>query len=80
MREVGLDISRNKPKLLTPEMTEGIDLAVTMGCEDACPYTTAEMRDWGLEDPKDKPLEQVRIIRDEIKNRVNDLLKELLEK
>jgi arsenate reductase len=77
MREVGIDISHNKPKLLTLEMLEGIALAITMGCEDACPYTTAETRDWGLEDPKDKPIEQVRKIREEIKTRVSDLMKEL---
>ena len=60
MREEGIDISRNKPKLLTLEMMEGIALAITMGCENACPYTTAETRDWALEDPKDKPVEEVR--------------------
>ena len=76
MREVGIDISRNKPKLLTLEMMEGISLAVTMGCENACPYTTAETRDWDLEDPKDKSLEEVRKIRDEIKSKVQELLQE----
>ena len=80
MREVGIDISHNKPKLLTLEMMEGIDLAITMGCENACPYTTVETRDWGLEDPKDKSIEQVRQIRDEIKTRVTDLIKEMIEK
>ena len=77
MREVGFDISRNKPKLLTLEMMEGISLAVTMGCENACPYTTAETRDWDLEDPKDKSIEEVRKIRDEIKSKVQELLQEL---
>ena len=80
MREVGIDISHNKPKLLTLEMMEGIDLAITMGCENACPYTTVETRDWGLEDPKDKSIAQVRQIRDEIKTRVTDLIKEMIEK
>ncbi len=80
MKELGIDISRNKPKLLTPEMMEGIDLAVTMGCENACPYTSVETRDWGLEDPKDQPIEKVRKIRDEIKTRVSDLVKEMIEK
>jgi arsenate reductase (thioredoxin) len=80
MREIGIDISHNKPKLLTLEMMEGITLAITMGCENACPYTTAETRDWALEDPKDKPVEEVRKIRDEIKIRVGDLIKELIEK
>jgi arsenate reductase (thioredoxin) len=76
LREIGIDISHNKPKLLTQEMMEEITLAVTMGCENACPYTSAETRDWALEDPKDKPIEQVRKIRDEIKIRVSDLIKE----
>jgi arsenate reductase (thioredoxin) len=80
MREVGIDISHNKPKLLTMKMMEGITLAFTMGCENACPYTTAETRDWALEDPKDKPIAEVRKIRDEIKTRVEDLIKELIEK
>ncbi|MDD5701470.1 MAG: arsenate reductase ArsC [Dehalococcoidales bacterium] len=45
MKEIGIDISQSKPKLLTLEMMEGIALAITMGCENACPYTTAETRD-----------------------------------
>jgi arsenate reductase (thioredoxin) len=77
MQEVGIDISHNKPKLLTLEMMEGITLAITMGCENACPYTTAETRDWALEDPKDKPIEEVRKIRDEIKDRVKSLIQEI---
>jgi arsenate reductase (thioredoxin) len=77
MKEVGIDISRNKPKLLTLEMMEGINLAITMGCENACPYTTAETRDWELEDPEVKPIEKVRNIRDEIESRVRKLLVEL---
>jgi arsenate reductase len=77
MREAGIDISRNKPKLLTLEMMEGIDKAITMGCENACPYTTVETRDWALEDPKDKQIEQVRKIRDEIKDRVKRLIEQI---
>lgn len=76
MREVGVDISQNKPKLLTPEMMAGVDKAITMGCENTCPVTTVETEDWELPDPKDKPIEQIRKIRDEIKNRVNNLIKE----
>lgn len=78
MTEVGIDISHNKPKLLTLETMDGIEKAITMGCEDTCPLTTVETEDWGLEDPKDKPIEQVRKIRDEIKNRVNNLIKEMI--
>ena len=80
MHEVGIDISRNKPKVLTLEMMEGIDKAITMGCEATCPVTTVETDDWRLEDPKDKPIEEVRKIRDEIKVRVGNLLRELNNK
>ena len=77
MCEVGIDISKNKPKLLTLEMMEGIEKAITMGCEEVCPVTTVETEDWGLEDPKDKPIEQVRKIRNEIKKRVTELIQEI---
>jgi arsenate reductase (thioredoxin) len=80
MLECGIDISGNKPKLLTIEMTRGIDLAITMGCQDACPYTGVETRDWGLEDPQVKTIKKVRQIRDEIKTRVAELVKEMIEK
>jgi protein-tyrosine-phosphatase len=79
MREVGIDISKNKPKTLTPEMIDQANLVITMGCgaEAACPASWIETRDWGLEDPKGKPIEKVREIRDEIKARVTELLKEM---
>jgi len=79
MKEVGIDISGNKPKPLTPEMIDQANLVITMGCgaEAACPASWVETRDWGLEDPKDKPVEKVREIRDEIKARVTELLKEM---
>jgi protein-tyrosine-phosphatase len=77
MHEEGLDISRNTPKLLTREMMDGVDRAVTMGCGDACPVTTVKTEDWGLEDPKGKPVEQVRKIRDDIRRRVAKLVKEM---
>lgn len=77
MREVGIDISGNRPKLLTFEMMEGIEKAITMGCEEACPVTTVATEDWGLEDPRGKSIEQVRKIRDEIKERMGSLLKEM---
>ncbi len=78
MREEGIDISGNKPKKLTLEMMRGIDRAFTMGCEDACPFTTVPVEDWALEDPKGKSLEQVRKIRDEIKERVKKLVEEVI--
>lgn len=80
MSKVGIDISNNKPKLLTFEMMEGIEKAITMGCEETCPVTTVETEDWGLEDPKDRPIKQVREIRDEVKGRVENLLREMINK
>jgi len=79
MREVDIDISNNKPKALTPEMIDQASLAVTMGCsaEAACPASWVETRDWRLEDPEGQPIDKVKKIRDEIKARVIDLLKEL---
>lgn len=77
MREVGIDIAANRPKKLTKEMILEADLAITMGCgEDACPVVPNELRDWGLEDPHDKPIEVVRRIRDEIERRVKALVVE----
>ena len=78
MREVGIDISANKPKALTPEMMDKANRIVTMGCgaEGVCPASFVETEDWALEDPKGKTLEQVRKIRDSIKERVVKLLGE----
>ena len=80
MREVGIDISGRKPKLLTQEMVENADLAITMGCMDeakSCPAAFVPSEDWGLPDPHGKPIEEVRPIRDEIKRRVELLIKRL---
>ena len=69
MKEKGIDISDNKPKLLTQEMANQVDLVVTMGCgaTEICPGPFfKDTVDWGLEDPKGKPIEKVREIRDEI--------------
>ena len=79
MREVGLDISRKKPKMLTLEMMERADKVISMGCgvEDTCPAGIVPMEDWGVEDPEGKPLDEVRKIRDDIKNKVATLIKEL---
>ena len=81
MSEVGIDISGNKPKMLTMEMVEKADKMITMGCgADAgglCPASFIETEDWALEDPKGKSLEQVRKIRDEIKQMVRTLVKEM---
>jgi arsenate reductase len=79
MREVGIDISRRKPKMLTLEMLEDADRVITMGCsvEKACPASFVPTEDWQLDDPEGKPIEQVRRIRDEVKARVERLAKEL---
>jgi len=77
MREVGIDVSSNEPKLLTLEILQGVEKVITLGCENACPVTTVETEDWDLEDPKDQPIEQVRKTRNEIKKRVTKLIQEL---
>jgi arsenate reductase len=79
MREVGMDISRRKPNMLSVEMLEDADRVITMGCsvEKACPATFVPTEDWQLDDPEGKPIEQVRQIRDEVKARVERLIKEL---
>ena len=71
MQEEGIDLSRARPQKLTPELAAGVQLLITMGCGDECPYLPGVRRDdWPLEDPKDKPLERVRAIRDDIRARV----------
>jgi arsenate reductase len=75
MREVGLDLSAEKPKLLTRVLAEGASLLVTMGCGDDCPYVPGLQRDdWPLSDPKGQALARVREIRDEIRKRVEGLV------
>ena len=76
MREVGIDISKAKPKALTMEILDQADRVVTMGCgaEGVCPASFVESEDWQLEDPKGKPIEEVRRIRDEIRAGVTRLL------
>ena len=78
MREVGIDLSDRQPQLLTHQLAEQADVVVTMGCGDECPYIPGRRYiDWDLPDPKDQPLQQVRAIRDEISQRVNQLVAEL---
>ena len=76
MREVGIDISAARPKALTMEMLDQASRVVTMGCgvEGVCPASFVETEDWQLEDPKGKPIEEVRRIRDEIRAKVMKLL------
>ena len=78
MREVGIDIAHEKPKLLTDHFVRTADVVITMGCGDACPiYPGKRYEDWGLEDPAGKDLDTVRRIRDEIDRRVRALADEL---
>ena len=75
MREVGIDLSAAHPQLLTDELARNATLLITMGCGEACPYIPNLLReDWPLLDPKGLPLEQVRLIRDDIRTRVQALL------
>jgi arsenate reductase len=76
MKEVGIDLSGAKPQKLTASLAGNADLLVTMGCGDECPFVPGlRVEDWPLEDPKGKPIEKVREIRDEIRDRVEDLLR-----
>jgi arsenate reductase (thioredoxin) len=75
MREVGLDVSGSRPRLLTEELATGASLLITMGCGDECPYVPGLRRDdWALQDPKGLPIDEVRRIRDEIRQRVSALV------
>ena len=79
MAELGIDIANNVPSILTLEAVQNSDVVVTMGCGDACPlYPGKRYEDWLLDDPADQAIEAVRIIRDEIKKRVERLLSELI--
>ena len=75
MREEGIDLSDARPQKLTSELASQAQLLVTMGCGDECPFVPGLRRDdWALEDPKGKPIDRVRQIRDEIRARVGTLL------
>ena len=78
MREVGIDISQYQPQRFTDELLHEVDVVVTMGCGDACPYIPGKRYvDWPLDDPKGQPVDVVRRIRDDIKIRVEELLAQL---
>ena len=73
--EVGIDLSGARPQRLTDELAQDAHWLITMGCGEACPHVPGLRRDdWPLEDPKGKPLERVRQIRDEVRARVAQLL------
>lgn len=78
MKEVGIDISTYVPVKYNDDLLNSVEVVVTMGCGDTCPYIPGKRYvDWPLDDPKGKPLEDVRRIRDEIKDRVTELLAQL---
>ena len=78
MRELGIELSDRKPRLLTRELAEQADIVVTMGCGDQCPYIPGRRYlDWDLADPTGLRLDQVRVIRDEIGRRVDELVARL---
>ncbi|MFC9895057.1 arsenate reductase ArsC [Nocardia sp. NPDC127579] len=78
MREVGIDITDQTPKILTPDTVESSTVVITMGCGDACPYFPGvDYRDWKLDDPAGRGLDAVRPIRDQIRAHVEELITEL---
>lgn len=75
MREVGIDLAAAKPQKLTAELAQNAEMLITMGCGDECPYVPGLIRDdWPLPDPKGKGIEDVRLTRDEIRQRVATLI------
>lgn len=75
MREIGIDLSGAKPQKLTEELAKHAQLLITMGCGDKCPYVPGLRRDdWALRDPKGLPMEEVRKIREAVKQRVEALV------
>lgn len=80
MREIGVDRSKNQPKLLNTQMVQEADVIIVMGCgaQGICPAPLLDkVVDWEIEDPKDKPIEKIREIRDEIEKRVKKLINEI---
>jgi arsenate reductase len=79
MREVGIDISQRKPKKLDLEMQLHANWAITLNCGDACPYVPSMVEDWDVDDPRGRPVDEVREIRDDIERRVIDLIEQRLD-
>lgn len=78
MAEVGIDISHYEPQFMTPEGVQQADVVITMGCGDACPiFPGKRYEDWVLDDPAGQPIEFVRAVRDDIRERVVALIGEL---
>lgn len=79
MREEGIDIADQKPKILTTDAVQASDVVITMGCGDACPFFPGKRYlDWKLDDPAGQTIDAIRPIRDEIRRRVENLINELL--
>jgi arsenate reductase len=75
MSEVGIDLSSAKPQKLTDELARDAQMLITMGCGEDCPYVPGLRRDdWPLPDPKGRPMDEVRKVRDEIRSRVESLV------
>lgn len=78
MKEIGIDIANERPKVLTTESVVASDVVITMGCGDACPFFPGKRyEDWVLDDPAGASIDEVRRIRDEIRTRVEKLITEL---
>ena len=78
MREEGIDLTDQKPKILTTDAVQASDVVITMGCADVCPvFPGKRYLDWQLDDPAGKDLDTVRPIRDEIRRRIENLVTEL---
>src|SRR6478609_6184869 len=79
MRELGIDITSEQPKVLTTEAVQASDVVITMGCGDACPFFPGKRyEDWKLDDPAGQGIDAVRPIRDDIRARIEQLVSELL--
>jgi arsenate reductase (thioredoxin) len=79
MREIGIDVGGRRPKRLTLEMQLHADWAITLACGARCPYVPSVVEDWDVSDPAGRPIEEVRLIRDEIELRVKDLLENRID-
>jgi protein-tyrosine-phosphatase len=79
MREIGIDIADQQTTMLTPGTVLAADVVISMGCGDSCPiFPGKRYEDWNLDDPAGQPIEIVRPIRDDIRQRVENLLTEIL--
>jgi arsenate reductase len=76
MREIGIDLSSAQPRKLTPELAQTASVLVTMGCGESCPFVPGlRTMDWALPDPKGRSIAEVRVIRDDIHDRVKKLIR-----